>query len=133
MAKKKAKKKATKKTAARKSTSARFSIVDELLAGISEIAEVTRQGDVRIKKTDLKKALESVLEQAARKATAGERVTIPALGSLTAKKVEARKARKGINPFTGEPTTFKARPESRKPRMSFNKATKEIFANKRNW
>ena len=32
---------------------------------------------------------------------------------FTEKKKPARKARKGINPFTGEPMTFKAKPASK--------------------
>ena len=36
--------------------------------------------------------------------------TLPGLGKITVVKKPATKARKGINPFTGEPTVFKAKP-----------------------
>ena len=36
--------------------------------------------------------------------------TLPGLGKITVVKKAATKARKGINPFTGEPTIFKAKP-----------------------
>jgi nucleoid DNA-binding protein len=36
--------------------------------------------------------------------------TLPGLGKVTVTKKPATKARKGINPFTGEPTIFKAKP-----------------------
>ena len=38
----------------------------------------------------------------------------------------ARKARKGINPFTGEPTVFKAKPASRKVKILPLKQLKEM-------
>ena len=66
-------------------------------------------------------------------AAAGERVRFPVIGALARKDVKARKAGKGVNPFTGEAMMIKARPASKKPRWSFPKAVKEIYANKRNW
>jgi nucleoid DNA-binding protein len=36
--------------------------------------------------------------------------TLPGLAKITVVKKPATKARKGINPFTGEPTIFKAKP-----------------------
>ena len=36
--------------------------------------------------------------------------TLPGLAKMTLVKKPATKARKGINPFTGEETTFKAKP-----------------------
>ena len=38
--------------------------------------------------------------------------TIPGMMKITTVKKPARKARKGINPFTGEETVFKAKPAS---------------------
>jgi DNA-binding protein HU-beta len=37
----------------------------------------------------------------------------------------ATKARKGTNPFTGEPTTFKAKPATLQPRFTPGKALKD--------
>lgn len=50
----------------------------------------------------------------------------PGVLKMTVKNVKAKKARKGINPFTGEPTTFKAKPASRKVRVTPLKALKEM-------
>ena len=36
--------------------------------------------------------------------------TVPGMMKVTVQRKPATKARKGINPFTGEPTTFKAKP-----------------------
>lgn len=52
--------------------------------------------------------------------------TLPGILKMTVKNVPARKARKGINPFTGEPTMFKAKAASRKVRITALKALKEM-------
>ena len=70
---------------------------------------------------------------AAKAAASGERIRFPVIGALVRKDVKARKSGKGVNPFTGEPMTIKARPASKKPRWSFPKSLKETFANKRYW
>jgi DNA-binding protein HU-beta len=52
--------------------------------------------------------------------------TIPGLLKLKVVKKPATKARKGINPFTGEETTFKAKPASKKVRAAALKSLKEM-------
>ena len=47
------------------------------------------------------------------------------LGRLKMRYKAATKARKGTNPFTGEPTTFKAKPATLQPRFTAAKALKE--------
>ena len=47
------------------------------------------------------------------------------LGRIKMRLKEATKARKGTNPFTGEPTTFKARPATLQPRFTVGKALKD--------
>lgn len=125
-------KKTTKKTTTRKS-SGKFSFLDELLNGVVKAAAVTRAGEVRIKRTDLKKALEEAFQSGARAAAKGERVRFPVIGALVRKDVKARKGGKGVNPFTGEAMTIKARPATKKPRWSFPKSLRETFARKSNW
>ncbi|MEH6581001.1 MAG: HU family DNA-binding protein [Halioglobus sp.] len=55
--------------------------------------------------------LETLIERSIKKRAVGE-FTLPGLMKVTTVKKPARKARKGINPFTGEETTFKAKPAS---------------------
>ncbi|MBB3047384.1 nucleoid DNA-binding protein [Litorivivens lipolytica] len=55
--------------------------------------------------------LESLIGRSVSKKGLGE-FTIPGLMKVVTVKKPARKARKGINPFTGEETTFKAKPAS---------------------
>lgn len=47
------------------------------------------------------------------------------LGRLKMRFKAATKARKGTNPFTGEPTTFKAKPATLQPRFTAGKALKD--------
>jgi len=47
------------------------------------------------------------------------------LGRLKMRFKSATKARKGMNPFTGEPTTFKAKPATLQPRFTPGKALKD--------
>ncbi|MDJ0947292.1 MAG: HU family DNA-binding protein [Alphaproteobacteria bacterium] len=47
------------------------------------------------------------------------------LGRLKMRFKAATKSRKGINPFTGEPTTFRAKPATLQPRFTAGKALKD--------
>jgi len=66
---------------------------------------------------------ELALKDATRK-TPGS-VPLGHLGRIRMRYKEATKARKGTNPFTGEPTTFKARPATLQPRFTVGKALKD--------
>lgn len=50
------------------------------------------------------------------------------LGRLKMRYKAATKARKGTNPFTGEPATFKAKPATLQPRFTPGKALKDEAA-----
>jgi nucleoid DNA-binding protein len=54
--------------------------------------------------------------------------TIPGVMKITTVKKPARKARKGINPFTGEETVFKAKPASTAVKVRPLKKLKEFAA-----
>ena len=122
-----------KKKSAAKKKSGKFSFINELHEGILNIAAVNTRGDIKIKRAELKNALESTFANGVKAAASGERVRFPVIGALARREVKARKAGKGVNPFTGEPMTIKARPETKKPRWSFPKSIKETFANKKHW
>ena len=47
------------------------------------------------------------------------------LGRLKMRYKKATKSRKGTNPFTGEPATFKAKPATLQPRFTAGKALKD--------
>ncbi len=59
-----------------------------------------------------------------RKRTPGS-VPLGQMGRLKMRYKAATKARKGTNPFTGEPTTFKAKPATLQPRFTAGKALKD--------
>ncbi|OFZ79532.1 MAG: hypothetical protein A2583_10110 [Bdellovibrionales bacterium RIFOXYD1_FULL_53_11] len=111
----------------------KFHLINELHEQILKIATMTKTGQVRIKRSELKQTIENTFTAAAKNAAAGERVRFPVIGAIVRKEVAARKAGKGINPFTGQEVMRKARPASKKPRWSFPRTLKDTFANKRNW
>lgn len=76
---------------------------------LNEIAENTELSRKQV--TAVLDELESLIERSVKKRALGE-FTIPGLMKITTVKKPATKARKGINPFTGEETTFKAKPAS---------------------
>lgn len=112
---------------------AKYSFLNLVHEGLMKSAEVTRKGEVRLKRSDVKMILETAFLDGAKAAASGERVRFPVIGALVRKEVKARKAGKGVNPFTGEPMEIKARPATKKPRWSFPRSLKETFANKKNW
>jgi len=72
-------------------------------------------------------SLERLIEASIGKRGAGE-FTLPGLMKITTVRKPAVKARKGINPFTGEETMFKAKPASTAVKVRPLKKMKE-FAN----
>jgi nucleoid DNA-binding protein len=111
----------------------KYSFINLVHEGMMKAAVVTRKGEIRIKRADVKTVIETAFIDGAKAAASGERVRFPVIGALVRKEVKARKAGKGVNPFTGEPMEIKARPASKKPRWSFPRSLKETFANKKNW
>jgi len=89
---------------------------------------LTKNGSVKIKKSELNAAVQEVFEQAVNAGARGQRVRFPQIGALAWREVKARKAGKGINPFTKEPMMVKARAASRKPRWSFPKSVREAYS-----
>lgn len=105
----------TKKTTKRTSTKSTVSAANrsairstytktQILSGIAENTGLTKKdvGNVFCE-------LEGLICQHLKKGGAGEFV-VPGLMKIMTKYKAATKARKGINPFTGETTTFKAKP-----------------------
>ena len=95
----------------------------ELMATLAERTELTTK---QIKKVLAE--LSEVLEAHIKKAGPGK-FTLPGLLKVTIKKVPAKKARKGINPFTKEEMMFKAKPASRKVKVTPLKALKAMSEN----
>ncbi|MFA0811301.1 HU family DNA-binding protein [Microbulbifer epialgicus] len=69
--------------------------------------------------------LNDIIEGHIKKRAVGE-FALPGLLKITTVKKPAKKARKGINPFTGEETTFKAKPASIQVKVRPLKKLKEM-------
>lgn len=69
-------------------------------------------------------ALDGAILASVNKKGAGSFV-LPGVLKITTQQVAATKARKGINPFTGEPTVFKAKPATVKTKIRALKRLKD--------
>jgi nucleoid DNA-binding protein len=91
----------------------------QLVAHLADAAKVAAK-DVR----ELLAALEETIRASISKK--GPRTfVLPGILKITAVAVPARKARKGINPFTGEATVFKAKPATVKVKVRPMKKLKD--------
>ncbi len=134
-----AKRATAKRATARKATTARKVEQVDIVAKIaslprSAVKEAYRKSDVMrylCEATELSKkeisavfgALDNLIDRHLR--GAGE-FTIPGLAKITVKRKPATPSRKGINPFTGEPTTFKAKPARNVVKLRALKKLKEM-------
>jgi nucleoid DNA-binding protein len=131
MAAKKAAKKATKKlstkkpsaTPARKLTAAKTPMTKSAM--MDEIAGQT--GLARKQVSSVFNELGILIERHIKKGAAGQ-FTLPGLMKIEVRRKPATKARKGINPFTGEETVFKAKPARNVVKIRPLKALKDMVA-----
>lgn len=122
-----AKKPAKKKAAAKKAAPAKK------LTAIKERYNKTQILSEIADKTELSKKqvgavideLSDLMERHIKKNSCGEFV-LPGLMKVNTVKKPAKKARKGINPFTGEETMFKAKPASIQVKVRPLKKMKEM-------
>lgn len=106
------KKAAAKKAPAKKAPAKKASLITEKLTKNQIVATLSES--VELSKKEVGAVLDELtglIERSLKKRAVGE-FTIPGILKISTKVVPARKARKGINPFTGEATTFKAKPAS---------------------
>ena len=114
-----AKKKATKKTAA-KTAVKKPPTKSEILAHISEKTDLSRK--------EVASVFDSLndLIAANLKARGPGTFSMPGMFKIKVNKKPATKARKGINPFTGEETMFKAKPARKVVKIMPLKALKDM-------
>jgi len=102
-----AKKAPAKAAPAKKATALKEKLTKtQIITTIAENTELSRK-----QVSDVMAELELLIERSIKKRSVGE-FTLPGLMKITTVKKPAVKARKGINPFTGEETMFKAKPAS---------------------
>ena len=125
VAKKKAgtKKKATTKKAAAKKAVTRPKITSSLTrsATLSHIAEST--GITKKDVSTVVDALKGVVEAHVK---AGKIFTLPGLFKVKVTRKPATKARKGVNPFTGQEMMFKAKPARNVVKIQALKSLKDM-------
>ena len=78
----------------------------QLLSALSENTGLARK-DV----SAVLEELSDIIHRHIKKRGAGQ-FTVPGLMKIVTQRKPATRARKGVNPFTGEPTVFKAKPAS---------------------
>lgn len=128
------KKAPAKKAAARKAPAAKAAAAPaKRIKAVSERYSKTQILNEIAESTELsRKQVQSVLDELGdiieghiKKRACGEFV-MPGLFKIVTVKKPARKARKGINPFTGEETTFAAKPASTQVKIRPLKKLKEM-------
>jgi nucleoid DNA-binding protein len=134
MATKKAAKKAPKKAAKKASAGKKAAPAKKVTAIQSKmtksqiIASLAESTDLTKKQVgSVMDELHTLMERSIKPRSVGE-FTVPGILKITTVKKPARKARKGINPFTGEATTFKAKPASTAVKIRPLKKLKEFAA-----
>ncbi len=90
---------------------------------MNEIAENT--GITKNQVASVFDELNALIERHVKKRSPGK-FTLPGILKIEVKKKPARKARKGVNPFTGEEMTFKAKPAQRAVKIRPLKKLKEM-------
>ncbi|MCB1702392.1 MAG: HU family DNA-binding protein [Pseudomonadales bacterium] len=130
-----AKKAAAKKAPAKKAVAKKAAPAKKAATAISEkltksqiLASVAESTGLSKKQVgSVMDELHSLMERSIKKRGVGE-FTIPGILKISTVKKPARKARKGINPFTGEETMFKAKPASIAVKIRPLKKLKEFAA-----
>ena len=126
-----AKKAAAKKAPAKKAPAkvpAKVKAISEKMTKTQIVGTIADNTGLSKKQvSDVMQQLENLIEGSIKKRGAGE-FTIPGLMKVTTVRKPAVRARKGINPFTGEETMFKAKPASTAVKIRPLKKMKE-FAN----
>ena len=121
------KKRAAKKPAVKKAAPARKVVaVRERYTKsqiVSDLAENT--GLTKTQVNSVLDELAIVIERHVKKSSVGE-FALPGLLKIKTVKKPARKARKGVNPFTKEETVFKARPASTTVKVTALKKLKDM-------
>jgi nucleoid DNA-binding protein len=94
----------------------------QIMASIADSTGLTKK-----QVSSVTEAYDELIERSLRKRGIGE-FTIPGMMKITTVKKPARKARKGINPFTKEEQMFKAKPASIAVKVRPLKKMKEFAA-----
>jgi nucleoid DNA-binding protein len=129
MAAKKAAKKTAKKAKAKKAAPAkRVTAVKKSMTKSGIMAEISgKTGLTKKQVSSVFDEMTVLIERHIKKGGAGQ-FSLPGLMKVEVKRKPATKARKGINPFTGEETVFKAKPARNVVKIRPLKKVKDMVA-----
>jgi nucleoid DNA-binding protein len=122
---KKAEKKAAKKAAPVKKVTTAIQTKMTKSQIVATLAESTGLSKKQV--GSVMEEYDALIERSIKKRSVGE-FTLPGMLKITTVSKPAKKARKGINPFTGEETVFKAKPASIAVKVRPLKKLKEFAA-----
>jgi DNA-binding protein HU-beta len=94
----------------------------------TQLIEKLVAGSDGLSKKNVKNLVEGLAEIAHKELKKSGAFVVPGLAKFVVVKKPATKARKGINPFTKEPTVFKAKPARKVLKIRAVKAAKDALA-----
>jgi nucleoid DNA-binding protein len=100
----------------------------KLMSKSELIQKLTDENGEKLTRKDVKSVLESLCSVGYRELKKNGTFLVPGFAKFVVIKKPATKARKGINPFTKEPTIFKAKPARKVVRARPVKAAKDAVA-----
>lgn len=121
-----AKKGKTKKTKTAAASPAKSMKISKALTRAQQIAYISEQ--TSLSKKDVTSVIECFEPMIASHLRGPGQITLAGLMKVVAVRKPATKARKGVNPFTGEPTVFKAKPARNVVRIRPLKKVKDLVA-----
>ena len=123
-----AQKKKAKKATAKKAPAKRIPAVKAPMKKTAILNEITTSTGLTKKQvSSVLDELESLIERHIKKRATGQFI-LPGLMKIEVKRKPATKARKGINPFTGEEAMFKAKPARNVVKIRPLKKLKDMVA-----
>lgn len=118
--------KTTKKTKTSASSSTKALKISKALTRSQQIAYIAEQ--TSLSKKEVTAVIECFEPMIASHLRGPGQITLAGLMKVVAVRKPATKARKGVNPFTGEPTVFKAKPARNVVRIRPLKKVKDLVA-----
>jgi nucleoid DNA-binding protein len=103
-------------------------MANKLMSKSELIQKISEQHPSGLTRKDVKGVIESLAEIGYKELKKKGAFVVPGFAKFVVIKKPATKARKGINPFTKEPTVFKAKPARKTIKARPVKATKDAVS-----
>ena len=103
-------------------------MANKLMSKSELIQKIAEKHAGTVTRKDVKSVIESLVEIGYKELKKAGAFVVPGFAKFVVIKKPATKARKGVNPFTKEPTVFKAKPARKIIKARPVKATKDAVA-----